>query len=133
MSVSAPISTNQLSGTATFLSQNPLFASLSAPEIDELAAAAQRKAVAKYHFIYASGETSKWIYMLMSGSVKVASHSEMGREVIKTVVNPGGVFGELSLTGETHRDDCAAALKLESTYLMLPADKIQQLDRKSVV
>lgn len=125
--MTSEISTPLLSTMAHFIGQNPLFTALNSAELLELADSTQRKSVPKYHYIYASGEASKWIYLLMSGSVKVASHSDLGREVIKTVVQPGGVFGELSLTGEKRRDDISSSLKFEATFLMMPADKIQQL------
>lgn len=124
-------STTAFTTLTHFIGQNPLFSSLNPTELHELAESAQRKSVPKYHYIYASNEASKWIYLLMSGSVKVASHSEFGREVIKTVIQPGGIFGELSLTGEKRRGDISSSLKFESTFLQFPADKIQQLMQRN--
>jgi CRP/FNR family transcriptional regulator, cyclic AMP receptor protein len=122
---------NHLAGVKLFLSQNALFANLTSTEMDELVETAHRNSVSKYHFVYANGEASKQLFLLMSGSVKIVSHSDFGREVIKTVVQPGGVFGELCLTGEPSRSDSASTLKMESSYLSLPFEKVQELMQRN--
>ena len=123
--------TSQTLGLSAFLSQTPLFACLSNAELDDLARTATRKSAAKYHFVYSSAEPSKQIFILLNGSIKIFSPSSFGREVIKTVVQPGGVFGEACLTGEATRADCAATLKHESSYLILPIEKIQELMQRN--
>ena len=123
--------TAQNLGLAAFLSQIPLFTALSPSELDEIARSATRKSAAKYHFVYTTSESSKHIFILLNGSVKVFSPSGFGREVIKSVIQPGGVFGELCLTGEPRRTDSASTLKHESSYLAIPIEKLQEIMQRN--
>lgn len=64
----------------------------------------------KDEFIYFSDDPSDTLYFLKEGKVKIANYSEEGREVIKTILQPGEVFGEFSLLDEGRRNDFAQAL-----------------------
>ncbi len=129
--ISSSVATAQSLGLSAFLATNPLFSCLSPAELDDLARSATRKSAAKYHFVYTNAEPSKQLFILLNGSVKIFCPSGFGREVIKTVIQPGGVFGELCLTGEARRTDSAATLKHESSYLALPIEKIQELMQRN--
>ena len=129
--IATNIATTQALGLSAFLSQIQLFSCLSPAELDEIARSATRKSASKYHFVYSSNEPSKQLFILLNGSVKVFNPAGFGREVIKTVVQPGGVFGELCLAGESRRSDSASTLKHESSYLILPIEKIQELMQRN--
>lgn len=64
----------------------------------------------KGQFIYFPEDPSKSVFFLKEGRVKIGNTSEEGRENIKAILQPGEVFGELSLAGEEKRDDFAQAL-----------------------
>ncbi len=55
---------------------------------------------------------------MKEGRVKVGTYSEDGKEIVKTILTPGEVFGELALTGEESRRDFAMAL--DATTVVCP-------------
>lgn len=64
----------------------------------------------KGEFIYFPEEPSQEIYLLEEGRVKIGSYSEEGKEIIKAVLHPGEIFGELALVGEEKRKDFAISM-----------------------
>ncbi|MCU0967338.1 MAG: Crp/Fnr family transcriptional regulator [Rubrivivax sp.] len=46
------------------------------------------------------GDTTRSVYIVLSGRLKVYSGDESGREIVLTELGPGQYFGELSLDGE---------------------------------
>lgn len=64
----------------------------------------------KNQYIYFPEDPSKMLYFLKMGRVKIGSVSPDGKEIIKAILHPGEVFGELSVTGEDKRTDFAQAL-----------------------
>lgn len=65
----------------------------------------------KGEFIYFAQDASNKIYYLESGTVKISSYSDDGREVIKAILHPGEIFGELGLLGAQTRGEFAQALQ----------------------
>ena len=63
----------------------------------------------------------------MKGIVKVGSVSDDGREVIKSILHPMAMFGELSLVGEKHRQDFAVAMNEEVHIFVLKTRDFQRL------
>jgi CRP/FNR family transcriptional regulator len=53
--------------------------------------------------IFAPGDVSDRIYLIMSGHVRLFSLHEDGKEVTLAVLGPGDVFGELALFSEKQR------------------------------
>jgi len=64
-----------------------------------------------HEFIYFPGDPSLNLYIINKGKVKVASFSDEGKEVIKTLLQPGEIFGELALFDEKRRSDFAQAVE----------------------
>lgn len=64
----------------------------------------------KNQYIYFPEDPSKTLYFLKSGRIKIGSVSSEGKEIIKAILHPGEVFGELSVAGEEKRADFAQAL-----------------------
>jgi CRP-like cAMP-binding protein len=60
---------------------------------------------------------------LIAGRVKVGAYSKDGKEVIKTIVHPGEMFGELGLVGEDIRKDFAIAMDDEVQFCTLGVDE----------
>jgi CRP/FNR family transcriptional regulator len=56
--------------------------------------------------------TSKYVYLLNEGYIKIVTTNEEGKEVIKYLVKPGNLFGELSLLDSTEQtEDYAVAVE----------------------
>ena len=111
----------------SYLRQFPLLSSLTSEEFSALARKAEVKHCSKHGYIYLADEKSEYVGLLIRGTVKTGIHHNDGREVIKLIVHALAIFGELGLSGETHRSEFAAALNQEVTYLQLPVAELKQI------
>lgn len=111
----------------TFLQQFPLFEVLSFEELEKLANTIEIKTKNKYSYIYLPDEPSNTIFFLVKGTVKIGTHSSDGREVIKSILHPTAMFGELGLVGEVRRQDFARAMNEEVKLCTLKVSDFQRL------
>ncbi len=112
-----------LAAKITLLSQFDLFDALTEAERNQLADAMEFRKKPRYSVIYQPGETSEHIYLLSKGAIKVSTHSSEGKEVIKQLIHPEAIFGELALVGEPKRSETAQSLKEEvQDYIIRIAD-----------
>ena len=102
-----------------FLSQFPLFDVLSEEELTYLNQCTESKSYKKYDQIYLEGDSSDAIYFLTKGVLKIATHSHDAREVIKSILHPHAMFGELSLLGEEKRQSFAEVMTGPAECLIL--------------
>ena len=110
-----------------FLRQFPLFEMLKKEEMDFLTKVAEFKTVSKYGFIYMPEDASKYAFFLIKGTVKIGTHSEDGREVIKSIIHPTAMFGELGLVGEERRTNFARAMNEKLQLCAVKVDDFQKL------
>lgn len=103
----------------SILGHFPIFSMLNEEELDRLEDMAEKHIVPKYSFIFLAGDESNHIYFLSKGSMKISTHSSDGKEVIKSVLHPLSMFGEMAIIGETHRPDFAQAMNNEVHYYSL--------------
>lgn len=65
----------------------------------------------KNDHIYTIDDPADKVYFLLDGAVKLSISGEGGRELTKTIINPGLFFGELALVENEVRRDTATALE----------------------
>ena len=82
----------------------------------------------KGEYIYLPDQSSDKIYFLTSGRVKIGTYSETGKEITKAILEPGQVFGELSMIGQDKRRDFAYAME-DSVACVLSSDEMKGLMR----
>ncbi|PCJ27835.1 MAG: cAMP-binding protein [Flavobacteriales bacterium] len=87
-----------------------LFKTLNAFEKVKMSTKVKHSKMKKNEYIYFPEDPSSSIFFLKKGRVKIGTYSDNGKEIIKAILNPGEVFGELSLVGEEKRNDFAIAL-----------------------
>jgi CRP/FNR family transcriptional regulator, cyclic AMP receptor protein len=87
--------------------------SLSENELEQLARVSEVLELQKFQFIYLADEPSDSLYFLVRGSVKTGLHIEDGRELVKSIIHPGQIFGELGLSGEQKRSEFACTMNSE--------------------
>lgn len=115
------------SGNLDFFRNFPLFEVLSDQEMDQLLELVELRKVSKFDDIFKVGEASSFVCFLVKGIVKIGSLSDDGREVIKYVLHPMAMFGELSLVGESNRKDFAVAMNEDVHYYALKTSDFQRL------
>ena len=96
---------------------------LTEEELSELDRATVMKTKEKGGYIYFPNEPSQVVFFLKQGRVKIGSYSKEGREVIKTIVHPGDMFGEMGLLGEEKRKDFAIAMDDDVRICTLGVDE----------
>lgn len=116
-----------LEAKQTFLHQFPLFESLSAAERAQLSDMMTHQVKPKFSFIYEPGHSSDELYFLARGTVKIGTHSGDGKEVIKHIIHPLAMFGELGLIGERQRTEFAQVLKEDVNVYVLKVQDLQRL------
>lgn len=70
----------------------------------------QMREIKKGDYIYFPEDPSTQVFFLKKGRIKIGTYSDDGRESIRAVLQPGELFGELSLIGEDKRNDFAQAI-----------------------
>lgn len=113
----------------SFIRNFPLFSSLNQSEYEQLENMLEFKVKPKYSFIYLPDQSSDVIYFLAKGTIKIGMHSNDGKEVIKSLIHPMAMFGELGLIGEQKRQDFAQALKQDVHIYTLKIDDFRKLMR----
>jgi CRP/FNR family transcriptional regulator, cyclic AMP receptor protein len=80
-----------------FLRKIPLFSDLSVEELQNVQRVFQEKSYKKHQVIFLEEETGLYMYIVLSGKVKVLKSSAEGREHILAIHYTGEFFGEMSL------------------------------------
>lgn len=109
------------------LEQFPLFNSLSEAEKEQLFNMVELKVRPKYSYIYMPDEASNTIYFLIKGTIKIGMHSPDGKEIIKSILHPLAMFGELCIVGEQKRPDFARAMNEEIQYFALKVEDFRKM------
>ncbi len=117
----------ELSNMIQFLGKLSVLTPLSAGEMEQLASISQYRRAPKFQFIFMPDEPADQLYLLIKGRVKTGTFSQDGREVIKEILQPEMLFGDLALAGETKRSEFAQALHDEVEYLSIRISDFQQL------
>ena len=114
-----------------FFNQVSLFKGLTEEEIIQLAGIAKMESYFRSDRIFDIHQKSDKIYFLVEGSVKIANQSDYGREVIQRIIQPGSMFGELSLFGNAYRKDFAIVLSKEAVVFSIPLVPFKNILRRN--
>ncbi len=110
-----------------FLKEIPLFQVLGEENFNRLLLNAEMHVCSKFDFIYLPDEQAKKVFFLKKGCIKIGTHSSDGKEVIKTVLYPNAMFGELCLVGEGSRIDFAQCMNANVEYCSVDAGLIREM------
>ncbi len=97
-----------------YLENFNMFKGLNKESMDKLNRITSMNEIQKSLPIYFANEPSTLIYFLKRGRVKLTRISPDGKEMILALVNPGEIFGELSILDKNERTDFAITMD-EST------------------
>lgn len=109
-----------------FLRKLPLLASFNESQLSAFAECAHYRIAPRYHFIFVPDEAADHLYLLVQGRIKTGTFSGEGREIIKELVLPGMLFGDLTLAGETVRSEFTQSLHDGAEYLAIKVSDFQQ-------
>ncbi len=87
----------------------PLFAGLQPAALEPIARASLLRRVSRGTAVVMTGERTDFVYIILSGSLKVLVNDEEGREVILSILGPGELFGEMGVIDDTPRSATVVA------------------------
>lgn len=109
------------------LEQINLLQHLTDDEMEKINELTEIKTADKNQFIYFPKEPSKILFFLKSGRIKIGTYSDEGKEIIKTVLYPGEVFGEMGIVGEQSRKDFAIAMDSDTRMCTLDVSQFMEM------
>ncbi|ALU74445.1 cyclic nucleotide-binding domain-containing protein [Tenacibaculum finnmarkense genomovar ulcerans] len=83
----------------------------------------------KNDYIYFEKDQASKIYLIESGKVKIGYYSEAGKEVVKTILTKGELFGEKAILGEEIRNEFAQSIDNKTSICRIGVDTIHELMR----
>lgn len=86
----------------------------------------------KGEFIYFQDDVADKVYFVKKGKVKIGTHSEDGKEIIKAILQNGEVFGEQVLLGEEKHNDFAQVSE-NSCLLVMKKEDFKSLIEKNQI
>jgi CRP/FNR family cyclic AMP-dependent transcriptional regulator len=92
------------------LDTTELFANLPTDVIDRLTARTETRTLERGDLLFAQGDPSTELFVVVEGNIAIATKSSDGRESLVAVMEAGGLFGELGLFDDGSRSADARAL-----------------------
>lgn len=93
------------------LSTHFLFRDMDAAVIERIAKLGVTRKLDANEVLFLKGDPGDALYGVLSGGIKVSISSTGGREVILSIIEPGGVFGEIALLDGMPRTADASAMQ----------------------
>jgi CRP/FNR family transcriptional regulator, cyclic AMP receptor protein len=108
------------------LEQFPFFSGIPQQSLESLEQTISLRIRPPRSGIYFPGDAADNVFFLVEGRVKISTFSPDGREIIKRVVQPGEMFGEMVLvSGELERTDFATPLKMQATFVAVRTPELR--------
>ena len=92
-----------------YLSKTDLFQDLTPPELAEIERKITMHTCDRGRVFYLPGETGEVLYILKEGRVQLYRLSAEGRKLVIATLEPGTIFGEMSMIGQGMYDAFAEA------------------------
>lgn len=108
-----------------------LLKNLSEKELQELEERTHFKSADKNQYVYFPEEPSKILFFLKNGRIKIGTYSSDGKEIIKAILYPGEVFGEMGIVGESKRKDFAIAMDNDTRMCTISTDEFREIMAKN--
>src|SRR4051795_6974580 len=114
--------------TARLLERTPMFAGLSAAELEELAKVAVPRTYEPGQVIFREGDDGDTCFVVRTGAVKI-TREHGGRTIALAELRAGDMFGELSMFGGEVRSATAQALEQTHAVALLAGGNRRLLAR----
>lgn len=105
----------------------PIFSTLTESERASLRGMVTERTYRKHHFVYSEGDDARHVYFVAAGEVKLGNHGGEGREIIRAVLRPNAMFGQLAVGGDAKRDGFAQSLSSDTVVYQLLSSGLQSL------
>ncbi|MCA9261295.1 MAG: Crp/Fnr family transcriptional regulator [Planctomycetales bacterium] len=109
-----------------YLKQCTLFERVTADQMAALEARSRMRKFPRGAPVYLPADEADGVLLLAEGRIKIGAFTEDGRQSILAFIEPGEIFGELSLLDTPQREEFAETVE-KSSVVLIPRDVIQQL------
>lgn len=109
-----------------YLKNCDLFSRLSSSQIARVEASSVARTFNRGGVIYLPTDHSDSVVLLARGRVRLYHLTNEGKQAILAIMDPGELFGELSLMGDSARNEFAEAME-KSTVILIPRQEVQTL------
>jgi CRP-like cAMP-binding protein len=103
-----------------------LFQRLSEEELRRVESVCRARNFPRGSPIYLPAQHADAVLLLTSGRAKICNVTDDGKQAILALVEPGELFGELSVLEDSAREEYAEAME-KSTVILIPGYEIQRL------
>jgi len=83
----------------------------------------------KNEYIYFEEDATNKIYLIEKGKVKIGYYAEDGKEVVKTILSRGELFGEKAILGEVTRNEFAQSIDNKTSICPVAVNTMHDLMR----
>ena len=97
--------------STTVLKSVPMFASFSQDQLHALVAMITRRSAPRGSAIVREGDATDFLYIVLSGRLKVMMGETDGKETILSILGPGEFFGEMGLIDDNPRSASVVAIE----------------------
>ncbi|MAW81152.1 MAG: hypothetical protein CMI63_13015 [Parvularcula sp.] len=111
------------------LKRHPFFEAISEDKLKGLLDRAQPVVFGARKQIFAQGDDSDSLYIILSGRVKISSYSDAGKETVLAFMGENEVLGELGVFDGGERSATATALQETRALRLYRRDVLDFLDR----
>jgi len=106
---------------------NELFSQITDEEYEEMHLVHHFKETPRNQYIYFESHLQNALFFLKEGFVKLGYYDKDGNEVIKEIIGPGDVFGQLTLLPNNLEGEFAQAYKSDVSLCMFRVTEFEQL------
>lgn len=107
-----------------------LFERLSSDQLSRLERRARMRDFSRDSTIFLPSDVADGVFLLAQGRVRICSNTADGKQAILAFIDPGEIFGELSLVHGGEREERAEAV-IDSTVILLPGDELRKMLEES--
>ncbi len=123
---SAPSPKPRLTSKVDLLSDTDIFRDLTSRELEEIGRQTAMSTCRRGKVFYTPGETGEVLFILKKGRVNLYRINQDGKKLVTASVEPGTVFGEMSLVGQGMHDTFAEAAE-ECTLCVMSRSDVEHL------
>ncbi|MBL4885277.1 MAG: Crp/Fnr family transcriptional regulator [Planctomycetaceae bacterium] len=109
-----------------YLKRCELFEQLEGTQIAKLESQSQVRTFDRKNLVYLPDDESDSVLLLASGRVRIYHLTPEGKETLLAFIDPGELFGELSIIGQTEREEFAETME-KSQIVKIPGNTIREL------
>jgi CRP-like cAMP-binding protein len=113
-------------GHFCLLSSADVFQDLAQEDLEEIERTLTKREVGKGRIIYMPDDNGEMLFILKEGRVQLYRLSADGRKLVLSILDPGSIFGEMSIIGQGMRETFAEAA-LDSIVCVMQRQDLEKL------